>query len=169
MDKPYKYSSTQVQMSPDVSDEFLLRAKELIPNKDLFGDGLEDDPHITLLYGIHEEHPTLQLVDIIETHPKFTVTLGDISLFDEDDEFDVIKTEIHCNDMLVLHSTLLNNCHYTLTHPEYIPHATIAFAKKGTSDYLIGNQTFRGLSFVVDYVTFSGSDGIKRKIMLGIR
>lgn len=169
MDKPHKYSSTQVQMSPDVSDEFLSLGKGLISNSNLFGDGFETDPHITLLYGIHEEYPTPQLVDILETHPKFNLTLSDISLFDEDDGFDVVKAEIHCNDLFVLHSTLLNVCHYTLTFPEYIPHATIAFVKKGSCDHLVGHRALHGLSFVVDSITFSGSDGTKRKIMLGVR
>ena len=169
MDKPYKYSSVQVQMIPDISERFLSLGKELIPNTNLFGDGFETDPHVTLLYGIHEEHPTLPLIDILETHPKFTVTLGDVSLFTEDEEFDVVKTDIHCNDLFVLRSTMLTVCYYTLTFPEYIPHATIAFVKKGMCDYLIGNPVFRGLSFVVDSVMFSSSNGSKRKIMLGIR
>lgn len=156
-------------MSDDVAENFLSIGKDLIPSSKLFGDGFETDPHITLLYGIHEEYPTSQLVDILETHPKFNVTLSDISLFEEDDKFDVVKVEIHCNDLYVLYSTLLNVCHYTLSHPEYIPHATIAFVKKGSSAHLIGHRAFHGLSFVVDSIIFSGSDGIKRKIMLGVR
>ena len=63
----------------------------------------------------------------------------------------------------------MNNCYFTLTHSEYIPHATIAFVKSGTCDHLVGNPEFHGLAFVVDSVTFSCSDGTKRKIMLGIR
>ena len=169
MDKPYKYSSTQTQMSPDVIENFLSLGKELISNTDLFGDGFETDPHVTILYGIHDEYPTPQIIDILETHPKFAITLGAISLFDNDNEFDVVKTDIECNDLYVLYSTLINVCHYTLNHPEYIPHATIAFVKKGTCDHLIGNPAFKGLTFVVDSVMFSSSDGTKRKIMLGVR
>lgn len=169
MDKPHKYSSTQVQMPTGVTETFLALGKELVSTASLFGDGFETDPHVTVLYGIHEDYPTPLLIDIIETHPKFTVTLGNVSLFDEDVAFDVVKTEVACNDLFVLMSSLLNVCHYTLTHVEYIPHATIAFAKKGTCDHLIGNPAFFGLSFVVDSIMFCGNDGSKRKIMLGVR
>lgn len=168
MDKPYEFSSTQVQMSPDVCEEFLELGKGLINTSDLFGDGFELDPHITILYGIHEEYPTPKLIDIVETYPKFTVTLGDVSMFN-DENFDVIKVDIECNDLYVLYKTFMNNCYFTLTHPEYIPHATIAFVKPDTCDHLVGNPAFRGLSFVVDSITFSCSDGTKRKIMLGVR
>lgn len=157
-------------MPSDVEEVFLALGKELVPTASLFGDGFETDPHVTILYGIHEDYSTPPLIDIIETHPKFSVTLGNVSLFDEDDAFDVVKTEIVAsNDLFVLMSSLLNVCHYTLTHVEYIPHATIAFAKKGTCDHLIGNPAFFGLSFVVDSIMFCGNDGSKRKIMLGVR
>ena len=128
MDKPHEFSSTQIQMSDDVSEEFLKLGKDLINKSDLFGDGFELDPHVTILYGIHEEYPTPKLVDVIETYPKFTVTLGNVSMFN-DETFDVIKTDIECNDLYVLNSTFMNNSYFTLTHPEYIPHATIAFVK----------------------------------------
>ena len=76
MDKPHKFSSTQLQMPTDITEVFLEKGKELIRKNELFGDGFETDPHITILYGIHEPYPTPKLIDIIETYPKFTVTLG---------------------------------------------------------------------------------------------
>lgn len=169
MDKQYKFSTTQVDLSDEAASKFLETGKDLISQKDLFGDGFETTPHVTILYGIHESHPIPQLVDIIETYPRFTVVLGDISLFDDDENFDVVKTEVKSPDLYILRSEFLNNCHYTLTHPEYIPHATIAFAKKGTCNHLVGNPAFRGLAFPVNHIIFSGTDGTHRKIMLGIR
>lgn len=169
MDKPHKYSSTQVQMPFDVESTFLELGKELVSVSDLFGDGMETDPHVTLLYGIHEDYPMPLLIDVIETHPKFTVTLGNVSLFDEDAAFDVVKTEVDCHDLYSLRSALLNVCHYTLSHSKFIPHATIAFTKKGACEHLVGNPAFFGLSFVVDSIMFCGHDGSKRKIMLGVR
>ena len=169
MNKPYKFSTTQVDFSEDTKRAFLEKGKELISEKDLFGDGFETEPHVTILYGIHETYPIPELVDIIETYPRFSVTLGNVSLFDNEEKFDVVKTDVESNDLYVLRNEFLNNCHYTLTHPEYIPHATIAFVKKGVCDHLVDNPSFKGLTFPVNHITFSGSDGRKRKITLGVR
>ena len=169
MEKKYKFSTTQVDLSEETTSKFLETGKDLISQKDLFGDGFETSPHVTILYGIHESYPIPPLVDIIETFPRFTVVLGDVSLFDNDEKFDVVKTEVESSDLYILRSEFINNCHYTLTHPEYIPHATIAFVKKGTCDHLVGNPSFRGLAFPVNYITFCGTDGTQRKIKLGTR
>ena len=169
MNKQYKFSTTQLDFPEDAARVFLERGKDLVSEKDLFGDGFETGPHVTVLYGIHDEYPNPEIVDIIETYPRFNVTLGDVTLFDNDEKFDVVKADIICNDIYVLRSEFMNNCYYTITHPEYIPHATIAFVKKGAGDHLVGNPSVRGLSFPVTHVTFSGFDGNQRKIMLGVR
>jgi 2'-5' RNA ligase len=170
MDKKHRFSTTQVDFPDDTSRAFKEMTKPLVSEKDLFGDGFETGPHVTILYGIHEEQPSPKIVDIIETYPRFSITLGEVSLFSNDDDpFDVVKVDVISNDLFILRSEFLNNCHYTLTMPEYIPHATIAFVKKGTNDHLLHNPSCKGLTFPVTHISFCGKNGYQRKIMLGMR
>jgi hypothetical protein len=51
------FSSTQFDLSNDLADRVRKFGKSLITEVDLDSKGREDDPHITVLYGIHSENP----------------------------------------------------------------------------------------------------------------
>lgn len=172
-DLKYPYSNTQVQFPPEVAEPFLTKGKKIVKQSDLYSSdkGYENNPHVTVLYGLHDQEPSMKLLDLIETHPKFTVRLGKISLFKEEkNPFDVVKADIDCNDLHILNNEIKKICAYTSDFPEYIPHATIAYVKKDTCDHLEGMKPFEGMSFVVTNILFSAKEkGTKRLIPLGIR
>ena len=170
----HEYSSTQVNFSPEATKEFLSSQKSLINKNDLYkpnsGMGLEINPHVTILFGIHAKHPSIDLMNIIETYPKITVTLGDISIFkgiEKDDPFDVVKVDVRCPDLHVLNYILMDSCENTQDFPEYIPHATVAFVKPDTCDYLEGLNRFSGICFLADCVIFSDQLGTHRRLFFG--
>lgn len=165
------FSSFQVSFSKDFSEDFLKRGKTVIlkdrvsTNKD---GGFETNPHVTILYGIHKSYPTPDSIYGIETHPRFPIRLGLISLF-KGDEFDVVKVDVECQDLFALRSVFLNSCEYTLTQKEYIPHATIAYVKPGTHDHLDGHPLFRGMTDFAEKIFFSSIDRNDRYIPLGVK
>lgn len=167
-DKTYDYSSTQIDLNEELAQSFLERGTSLVSKKDLTGDGFEDNPHVTVLYGIHDLDPTPQIIDIIETYPKFSITLGNISLFKEE-TYDVVKVDVDCSDLFALRNAFMNNCYFTSTFPEYIPHMTVAFVKPDSCDHLIDNPSFKGLTAIAEDVVYSCKDGKKRIISLGLR
>ena len=170
----HDYSSTQVNFSPSATEEFFSRRKSLINKSDLYkpgnGMGFEDDPHVTILTGIHAKHPSIELMEIIETYPKLVVTLGNISIFKGSENYnscDVVKVDVRSTDLYVLNYAFAEVCENTQEFSEYIPHCTVAFVKPDTCDHLEGSNRFSGISFLADYVIFSAQDGKQRRIFLG--
>lgn len=55
-EKAHKFSSTQFDLSPEASDKVKAIGAR-IPDVDLAADGREDNPHVTVKYGLHGEDP----------------------------------------------------------------------------------------------------------------
>lgn len=60
------------------------------------GHGLENDPHITVLYGIHEQDGKVVKAELELTTVEYTLT--GLSLF-ENDKFDVLKFTVRSPDL----------------------------------------------------------------------
>lgn len=170
----YDFSNTQIQIPEEVSDIIAKAGSKLVKRSDLYSaeKGYEDNPHITILYGVHSASPPLDLIDALETYPKFVVRLSDITLFrgsETGKKFDVVKIDAESPDLFVFNEIVKETCKYTTEFPDYHPHVTIAYTNPGLYGYLEGNPAFRGLTFVVDRILFSGYDGLKREIFLARR
>lgn len=169
----HEFSSIQANFTTEAARLFIAKSKELIKPSLLFKPddmGFEDRPHVTILFGLHDTNPPLCAVDIIETHPKFNITLGTISLFKGDETgnlFDVVKAEIKSSDVYALNTAFRDACDYTTDFPEYVPHATIAFVQQNTCNHLDGANAMSGISFIVDRLVYSSSNGTNRFLFLG--
>lgn len=172
--KKYPFSSTHVEMSSDVTDAFLEKGNNLVNKSQLYKPdnkfyGLIDNPHITVLYGIITKKPPVELIDMIEKHPTFTVAFGNVSLFkgnENNNLFDVIKVDIDSPDLCALNAAFKGCCDFTSDYPNYKPHATVAYVEPNTHDHLIGLPAFQGWSFVIDKIVFSSKTGFDRDIFL---
>jgi len=109
----------------------------LIDEKDLYteeeGYGLEDEPHVTILYGFHDDEVKLndikEAIDKVITKPV-EIKLTNISCF-ENDKYDVVKFDV---ESPVLHKAneVAKEFPHTSDYPDYKPHVTIAYVKSGT-------------------------------------
>lgn len=101
------------------------------PYDDSFG--LEDNPHVTVLYGIHEDEIDPEVIyDVIQNEMEpVTVTVDNISIF-PGDEYDVVKYDIPVTDQLKQYREKFEKRYpNTQTFPEYHPHMTLAYVKPG--------------------------------------
>ena len=95
--------------------------------------GLEEQPHVTILYGIHEDEvdPSV-VVDMIEQ--KFlpaVVSISEISIF-EQDGYDVVKYDVPVTDQIQEYRDLIEGSFAnTQMFDEYHPHITIAYVRPG--------------------------------------
>jgi hypothetical protein len=99
--------------------------------------GLEEIPHITILYGIHEDEiDPDSIVSVIESKMKpINIEIDEIDFFenDENDEYDVVKYNVLITKELLRYREIFEKSFLnTQTFPEYKPHITIAYVKKGT-------------------------------------
>jgi len=102
------------------------------PSDDSYG--LEEQPHITVLYGIHEDEidPSV-IVDMMEQKMKpIKVQITEIDIF-ENPEYDVVKYNVPVTPELQAYRDMfIESFPNTQTFPDYHPHMTIAYVKPGT-------------------------------------
>ena len=93
--------------------------------------GIEQEPHVTLLYGIHDDEiiPDKVFEKLAECEMPKTLKLENISLFKNDD-YDVLKFDIH-EDLLNNINKKLCELPFSTDFPDYHAHSTIAYLKPG--------------------------------------
>lgn len=111
----------------------LKKIQDQIDKEDIYtekeGHGLENDPHITALYGIHEQDPKVvkEALDL----SAITYKLTGLSLF-ENDEFDVLKCSVVSPDLKKLNKQCRKELEYTNSYDDFVPHLTVGYLKPGT-------------------------------------
>lgn len=100
------------------------------------GFGLEKNPHVTILFGFHDQTVDVKelrkYADSVIGDDALVFKLGKASLF-ENPEYDVLKFDIDdtCGLLSKLNAEMRKRYEHTNAYPEYHPHATIAYIKKG--------------------------------------
>lgn len=110
----------------------------IFKEEDLHEYGIEEDPHVTVFYGLTGETEN----SIIKEHIEDMVITNDdisiegISLFDTNDEYDVVKLDIE-SEKLREYNKIISQYPNENEFPDYMPHMTLAYVKKGKGeDYL---------------------------------
>lgn len=126
---PHKFSSTHVRLTGEAAIRILAMGG-LIRDEDLADDGREDEPHVTLLYGLHGRDP-VPAGELLAGSGPVRMKLGKVSFFPggEDKDYDVLKVDVDSKDLIWLNRRL-KKLPSTETF-KYNPHATIAYVKKG--------------------------------------
>ncbi len=127
-----------------------------IREEDLINDGREPDVHVTVKYGLHDHDP-FTVRPIVRGFGPIKIILGDTSIFENDKE-DVVKISVTSDKLIKLNKLVSDNLEHTNTHPDYIPHVTLAYVKPGTGKAYAGRTDFSGIEVVLPEILFSGND-----------
>lgn len=95
--------------------------------------GLETEPHITILYGFHNNVNADKVFDKYKENfnlKPIKIKTTKISIF-ETDEYDVVKIDVESKILSEMNS-VMRELPSTVTFPKYHPHITIAYVKKGS-------------------------------------
>jgi len=165
----YDYSAVLCTVPESIGNIVKKWGLEHISDDKVFEDnegklGREDDTHITVKYGLHDPKET-DCVDILKYQRPFEVELGKISLFKNNPRFDVVKVEIFSSNLFMLNAKL-SKLPNTDSYPEYKPHMTIAYVKRGSCDDLEGREDFKDIRFLANDFIFSSRENFKIKITL---
>lgn len=162
----YNYASTQFNVSKRIA-ELALDMNQYLQDEDLTENGRENEPHVTIRYGLDKDCVAEVLKRIIGIGP-IQIRYGDVSLFERDD-FDVVKVDVISDD---IHH--LNNAIKDLALKDdfaatgYHPHLTLGYVKAGKGKkYLdIIPPLLKGRRETFVSFFFCDTDGEKYKIKL---
>lgn len=152
------------KFSPYVNEE-ILNIHRFIDYSDLAGKGLETDPHVTVLHGIHGDSPK-QIQFILRDSGPLAIRARNYGKF-ENEEFDVLYLGVESSGLRDVHNELEKIVPNTQTHSGYKPHITIAYLKKGLADKYISALPTPSIGVIgVDFFEFSDWERNKTKIHL---
>jgi 2'-5' RNA ligase len=163
----YEFSSVQVSFPPSVAKQILAISKK-VDEADLDTYGRELDPHVTVRCGLHDVAPDKVQKVVQSFRGPLRVKLGRMEFFPcaRDGGYDVLKIGIDSPDLVKLNA-LLSQLPHTDTHPEYHPHATIAYLKQGAAANYLNHNDLEGTTVTFDEVEFSSSTRKKTMLSLG--
>jgi len=125
------------------------------------GFGREWDPHATILFGIHKDVPDEDVEKLVNGINKPEIELQKISTF-ENELFDVLKYDIESDDLHKLNEKFKTLSH-TTDFPNYHPHATICYLKKGMADkYKKKMKDIEAIMVKPDKIVYSKPDGSRK-------
>ena len=121
------------------------------------GHGLEQKPHITVKYGLHDQN-----FSFFEKKLKFepiTFSLTNISLF-RNKAYDVLKFDVKSKSLMELNDIITNNFDATDSYPKYHPHSTIGYLLPGKGEQYTKIKTdIIGKTFTSNRFVFSNNVG----------
>jgi 2'-5' RNA ligase len=170
----HSYSNTQLRIPREITEK-VLEFGLSIPDEKVYTDpedpayGRELNPHITIKYGLVTENPD-DIENLVEDDVyAFPVKLGKVSLFSKDDKpYDVVKVGVESEELHRLHN-LFSKLENKDGNPEYVPHMTVAYVKKGMGDDYVGRDDFDGMEFVADSFDFKDQSGNGKQIVLNLK
>jgi 2'-5' RNA ligase superfamily len=167
----YEYSSLQINLPYMLNRQIISWGKEKIQDVEVYNPpndfihGREDEAHVTILYGIHSQHPE-ETISLLANQPPFEVSLGAISIFDSNPNFDVVKIDASSPNLFHMNYLIKTNLKNTQKFINYRPHVTIAYVKKGKCGDLAGKADFKGIHWKVNSLIFSSKNGIRTPLRL---
>jgi 2'-5' RNA ligase len=145
---------------------------QTIVNEDIYTEdadksyGLEDEPHCTLLYGLHKEVTLEQVTQVLDKYTFTTVKAHNASLF-ENEKYDVLKFDI-AGDNLHEANTDLKQFPFTSNFPNYHPHMTVGYIKPGKGKQYADQLANKEFWIAPQYAVYSQPDGSKHTIAIKI-
>lgn len=134
----YEYGCVMVKFDVPNWKDILNEIKKEDLYTDEKGYGLETEPHVTLLYGIHSSVLTSDVKKVVEYAYQPYVTFKNISIFNNPlSKYDVLKFEAESENLIHMYEMLSSQLPNINAQPTYNPHMTIAYLKSG-----------RGISYI---------------------
>lgn len=162
-----KYGLVMVNLPEDLVDRFE------IDEADLMADGIEDEPHITVRYGIEPGDDLETVKEYLKTVRPFTIKFGETDKFDpskSSDDAAVVIVHIESPELHKINSDLATVGKWKESDfKDYKPHMTLAYVKPGTEDKYTGLTALANEKFEVTELVISDSEENQHVIKLGLK
>ena len=121
---------------------------------------IQENPHLTLLYGLHKEVTPEMVKSVFEGFTKdINIEVDGIGVF-ENKDYDVVKFNVNPDGALQELHDKLSEFPNSNSFPDYKPHITIAYVNKGTGKKYVKPE-YKYTVKNVDKITYSMPSGEK--------
>ena len=165
----HDFSNTQVDVKGDAAKKIIEFGKR-IPDRELYTEadddsyGREEEPHVTVRYGLATDDP--KEISGLSALQPIAAKMGKVSIF-EADKYDVVKVEIISPALTAANKKVGELVDLPgETFKDYQPHATIAYVKKGEGAKYVGDITFEGVEVSFDAINLTDRKGKTHSIKL---
>ncbi len=137
-----------------------------IDDEDLYTEeisfGKELEPHVSILFGFHDDVDVNKVIDLVNENVKhpLKIEIKKVSVF-ESEKYDVLKFDVESPDLRALNKLMTENFEYTSNFPEFFPHMTIAYLKRGVAQKYIKSFTPGAVILDSEKFVYSNPDGTK--------
>lgn len=155
-----KVATAMIVLPDSLAAEVIEKGTALIADEDLAGKGREDEPHITVKFGVRENLDETAEV-LVEFYP-FDVTLGKTRIFSPSQNSgggSVVYVEVIAPILQDLHDQVSDGIGLRHDGADYVPHVTLAYVKTEEAAKYDGLDTFEGLKFTANVVTIKRKEG----------
>lgn len=161
------YGCLMCYISKDVVPKLIEVGNRLVKDSQLYTEpnedyGRESEPHVTIKYGFSPDLTDGEVKKMLTGVKKFTVTASGISTFSPE-KFDVVKFDVVPNGQLLSLRKLADKFPNKDSHPNFHPHMTIAYVKKGTFPNKVDGKN---LTFTIDRMVYSTKENVKTEYKL---
>ena len=120
--------------------------------------GIQKNPHVTILYGLHDDVTPEMVKSVFENYNgDINIKVDGIGIF-ENDKFDVVKFNVIPDGALQYLHDELSKFPNSDQFPDYKPHITIGYVKKGTGKKYVKPE-YKYEVKNVNKITYSMADG----------
>ena len=155
------FSSTQLDLPAELATMVRSIGRD-IKSEDLVQ--LEHVPHITLKYGLHTNDPQ-PVRAILAAEAPISVKFGRTEVLSGGDD-DALVIKIFSPDLRRINARFKRLLPHTETYPQYQPHATVAYVRKGRGKKYVGRGDLEGRTQTFNEVRFSSRSGRRTMISL---
>ncbi len=124
--------------------------------------GIQKRPHLTLLYGLHKEVSIEEVKSVFDSFDgDIDIEVNGVDIF-ENSKFDVVKFNVEPKGSLQYLFDKLSELPNSNEYPDYKPHLTIAYVKKGTGKKYI-KPDYKYTVKNINKITYSDAIGKEYK------
>lgn len=158
----HEYATTQINITGSVRSS-VLDLGATIPDDALADDGREDNPHVTVKYGIDPSVTIDEIRAVVGPRATGSLIFGSTAFFAGPDA-DVVFVTVDSPDLVALNKAVTGAVETTNTQPNYVPHLTLAYVESGRGHEFAGNGALNGVKFDYNAVHFYDANRQATKI-----
>lgn len=118
-------------------------------------DGIEWQPHITILFGFPADFDPKKLKPVLSKFSEIRIDLREIRRFKNEE--DCLHLRVVSEDLRRLNAALRKEFpEVEVTYPDYKPHCTLAYVRPGTHLRLDGSRKFNDTTAACDKMIYTG-------------